>query len=122
MVPGRTHGAEGPVRLAGHDRVDRGTGGTRRPQRGLARVRVEYGIGIDPDIALLRHVAENAAGVALRMHALNLLQRRQRRLAAGERRDRGLVDRAQDGLEPDRQFGMARPGIVLEGHRMSVEQ
>ena len=54
-------------RLAGHDHVDRGAGRPRRPQRGLARVRVEYGIGVDPDIAVLGHVAENTARVAFGM-------------------------------------------------------
>ena len=91
-------------------------------KRGLAGVRVQDRIGIDPDIALLGHRTENAAGVARRMNALDLLQARQRRLAPGEPSYRRLVDRAQDRLEPDRRFGMARPGIVLEGHRMSVEQ
>ena len=109
-------------RLAGHDGIDRGAGGPGRPQRRLARVRVQHRVGIDPDIARLRHRAEDPAGVAARMNALDLLERRLRRLAAGRAEDRGLVDRPQDRLQPDRRFGMARARIVLQGHRMRVEQ
>ena len=76
----------------------------------------EHGVGIDPDIALRRHAPQHAAGVALRMDPLDLLERRLRRLAPLQARDRRLLDRPQDRLQPHRRFGMARAGIVLQGH------
>ena len=51
MVAGRAHGAERPGGLTGHHGVDRGAGGAGGTQRGLARMGVEHGVGIDPGVA-----------------------------------------------------------------------
>ena len=108
--------------LARHHRVDRGAGRPGGPQRRLARVRVQHRVGVDPHVARSGTAARIAAGVARRMNPLDLLQRRQRRLAPSEPRHRRLSTRAQHRLQPDRRFGMAGAGVVQQGHGMGVEQ
>jgi hypothetical protein len=93
-----------------------------RPQRGLERVGIHRGIGVEVDRAALRRRLADGAHVFDRMHARELLvggERRvkSRQVLAEARGDQLVLDRA----EPRGPLGMVRAHLVLEAIGMRDE-
>ena len=123
MVAGRPHGAERVPGLARHHRVDRGAGGAGRPQRRLARVRVQHRVGIDPHIALPAAPPPGSGWCSVRDEPAGSAPAwppAPRGAPALRSPPRPRAFRI--ALQPQRRFGMARPGIVQQRHRMGKEQ
>ena len=57
----------------------------------------------------------------LAVHQGKPVERHARRLMTLQRREGGIVQRRQNGLQPGDAFGVMRPGVVVQAGRMGVQ-
>ena len=115
VMPRRTHGAKSVLDLARHDEIDSQDSGPSGTECRLPGVRIHGRIRIEMDDAMRRRTFFQACQVRCRMHAQQLLERRQRRLVMHQimihpLRDQMIIDRAQ----PSRALRIQGTHVVQE--------
>ena len=122
VVAGRPRRNEGISRLAGHHLVDRMHDTADSPQGRLETARRHGRVGIQAHQTFLRRRLADGVDVVQGMAERDRVERCARRLDAGEHLEALVLERAVDGTQPIRAFGMAGWREVVEAGGVGDEE
>jgi hypothetical protein len=123
VMAGRPHGGKCRVRLALEYGLHAFDHGARRALRRLGAAGAHGGVAVDhDDLAGRRPDAQDRLDVVCRMHALQLLERGERRRRALQVGEGFRLERAQHRAQTVGALGMVFAGVVLEERRVGDQQ